>query len=650
MAFFLLIISLISQQIENKLMCNSLKLFGLVFWVQSLFVVQGQSNDSIDVELNKLRGDEYNEALQRIGFDIVAEDPDRSIELADKLMAAGSNERYQGLGYYIIGEACFYKELYKEALKNYKEAIPFLLSEKDSTKVSGIYSNIGLLYYYAANYDGALDYYGKSLEIDKLLMDSLGMAKSLQNMGLIFGECNKVDLHIDYLNQAKSIYENLDDKESVADLAFNLGVAYARNEEYKNAEDYYFSALKEYRALSDSSKIASVLNNIGCLLFRKNDYINANLYFSESEKIFSGIGDKAGLVHVYSGLGDVLAATDQKKKAILMYKKSEEINKEVGLLSVQKDNLYSLYKAYKSIGEYKNALPVLEDYYLLKDSIYNEAQLSKVLELEEKYLYQKSKNHVAELIARNRLYLILFVVVVFVVVLMLIYGVYYYRTKRLNEKQRLLKLEQKVLRTQMNPHFIFNSLSAIQSYILESKTFDAVDFLADFAGLMRLVLQCSQDEYITLKQEYEILEYYLNLQNRRFGDKINCQIIVDDNLDLSNVMIPPMLAQPFIENSFEHGELYKRENGSIVVRFEKKAKKLSYRIDDNGVGINNKNNSSDMDKKHKSLALKITRERLRLINHSYNTQRKVGLIVEDKSKYGEDGTRVEFSIPLVTLN
>ncbi len=627
----------------------SLALFLLVFLIRS--VTAAENMDSIKAELNKLSGDEKLEALYKYSYQTCISQPTFSKELSFELLKLSDKNqyRYKALAYFNLGEISFYQEQYDFALDNYKKAHPYLMLYNDSSLLSANYSNIGLINYYKANYSVAIENYENSLMIDKSRNDSLGVAKAYQNMGLVFGEWGNDDLRISYFKKALEIYKKIGDNISVADINLNLGVCASRNDDYKESNRYYKHALNVYAELNDSNRVASVMNNLACNYLKIKDYDMATEYFKKAVEVFDILNNKTGKIHALSGLGDAYALHGNKSKAIEFYKQCEGLNKEVGLLETQMDNLYSLYETYKDINQFKDALRVIEEYHYIKDSLFSEEQTNKMLELESKYIYQKSQNQVSELTAKNRLYLIVITIIFFLVMLAIAYWIFYFRTKRLEEKQRLLRLEQKVLRTQMNPHFIFNSLSVIQCYVLDNKTVDAVDFLADFAGLMRLVLQYSQEEFITLAQEKDILDYYINLQNRRFGDKISYKIIVDEKLDYTKTMIPPMLAQPFIENSFEHGELLKKKDANITVSFKKDGKTIAYCIEDNGVGVEesaiNKTNNA---KKHKSLALKITRERLKLINNKNNN--RVRLTVEDRKNYGLEGTRVVFTIPLREFN
>ena len=204
-------------------------------------------------------------------------------------------------------------------------------------------------------------------------------------------------------------------------------------------------------------------------------------------------------------------------------------------------------------------------------------------------------------------------------------------------------LEHKVLRTQMDPHFIFNAMSALQCYIMDDKPDEAIRFLSDFSALLRLVLQYSKDELIPISKEKKILEYYLSLQNKRFDNKIKFEINIDEQLLTSDAVIPPMLAQPFIENSLEHGGLMQFEDAKIWVSLQKVSNRVHLTIIDNGVGIE-KSLLKAKEHTHKSMATTITHERLKLLNS--NQKEKVDLSIQDLSHIGGRGTKVEFSIPL----
>ncbi len=237
-------------------------------------------------------------------------------------------------------------------------------------------------------------------------------------------------------------------------------------------------------------------------------------------------------------------------------------------------------------------------------------------------------------------------------VIILLWVIIRRREKRIKQNQKTNEMKQQLLRSQMNPHFIFNSLGAIQSFIFDNNPIDAGTYLADFSELMRLILENSRHELITLEKEIKTLEYYLELQQLRFEKKFEYQITIDKSLDTANILIPPMLAQPFIENSIEHGFNKLTFKGFILVSFRKKGDYIEFKFEDNGIGIDTsiKTKTLEGQSRHKSLATKITHDRIDMINKKSKQQLK--LEITDLKSIGDNssGTRVRFKIPLYYKN
>jgi sensor histidine kinase YesM len=236
-------------------------------------------------------------------------------------------------------------------------------------------------------------------------------------------------------------------------------------------------------------------------------------------------------------------------------------------------------------------------------------------------------------------------IVVATVVLVLIF-VGYYRRK---DKLKIVELEQRLLLSQMNPHFVFNSLTAIQSYIFRNDPYQAGKYLASFSKLVRLILENSRVEQITIGKEKETIEHYLNLQLMRFDSKFDFAIDISPDIDLEHHLIPPMLAQPFIENAIEHGIIHLNTKGRIVIRFLVEGNVLKLEVEDNGVGLEKSSEPEHNNrKKHQSLATRITKERLRNLRKVYGKLVKMEMInLSSGSTTSSQGTLVRFYIPLI---
>lgn len=223
-------------------------------------------------------------------------------------------------------------------------------------------------------------------------------------------------------------------------------------------------------------------------------------------------------------------------------------------------------------------------------------------------------------------------------------SIYFQRNKQFKLRENHLKLEQRLLRLQMNPHFLFNSLTAIQSFIFKNNPKEAGKYLSKFAKLMRLFLQNSREEFICLNREIDTLNYYMELQQLRFNNSFDYNITVSKNIDINLVKIPPMMTQPFIENAIEHGFKNIDYKGNINIDFNLRNSDMQISIQDNGWGIENIELKENLQKKHKSLATIITNERLKSFSNkksSYSLQIIDLKDITDK----KSGTKIVLNVP-----
>ncbi|OBQ57225.1 histidine kinase [Tamlana sp. s12] len=202
--------------------------------------------------------------------------------------------------------------------------------------------------------------------------------------------------------------------------------------------------------------------------------------------------------------------------------------------------------------------------------------------------------------------------------------------------ERIREMEMLALRSQMNPHFIFNSLNALKYLVMTSRNDDAVTYLDNFSILLRSILQNSTRDVITVEEELEILELYLSLEKSRIGDSFEYHIQLASKEALSQYTIPPLLLQPFVENAIWHGlSLSTKLEKRLLIKFDTKDT-LRITIEDNGVG---RKASGEIKKMHKSMGTNITQERMSLYNHINDS--KMHLKIEDLEKNGvAQGTRI----------
>ncbi|HXC06167.1 MAG TPA: two-component regulator propeller domain-containing protein [Bacteroidia bacterium] len=227
-----------------------------------------------------------------------------------------------------------------------------------------------------------------------------------------------------------------------------------------------------------------------------------------------------------------------------------------------------------------------------------------------------------------------------------------YRIQRIKTdeqlKARVAKHELKALRSQMNPHFIFNSLNSIQHFIIHHDETSASKYLNTFAKLIRTILNNSEKATATIGEEIDSLRLYLQLESLRFENKFEYEIILDPELDLEYHEIPTMLIQPYAENAILHGLLPKRSGGKLEIKVAQIENRIVCSITDNGIGRKKamEQKEASLRKTHKSFGMKITQDRLELLNFLNKSSLNVRITDLYEPTGEAAGTRVEIYIPL----
>lgn len=265
----------------------------------------------------------------------------------------------------------------------------------------------------------------------------------------------------------------------------------------------------------------------------------------------------------------------------------------------------------------------------------------KLIEQQQARLLEEQKEKERIAFQKDRQVIIGIAIGILIIMIVLIVAIRL-RAQRSKQKQREAEMSQSLLRSQMNPHFVFNAMSVIQSYIYANDPEKSSRFLVNFSRLMRLILENSPKEMIPLELEFEILDKYLNTQKMRFEDRFTYELNFDEELLFSKALIPPMIAQPFVENAIEHGQLHTVKGGLITVSVNKLDNLLEIIVQDNGVGRKKASKTKKI-KGHKSMAIDITRERIANLNRKYKVN---GLVEITDAMTNERGTKVRILLPL----
>jgi len=611
---------------------------------------------------------------------------DLALNLAKKLnYLKGTAASYDILGVYFQNKGEYHKadSLYRISLNIRKE-----LNNQELIAVS--YNNLGVLNRKKGSYPDAKEYFLKTLEIHKKYNDTLYLSRAYNNLGLLMDNVGKYEKAVEYHLQSLAMREQLGNQQAIASSYNNLGIVYISLKNYDKAQEYlqksliikkeigtksqlqsayinlgnvkyyqkkYDEALNLYekslniaKQMGDKRNIAALLANMSYIAHKKGDIQKAVSYNLESIKILKEIGNISQLCNSYIDLSHSLYYLKEYNKAYDYAIKAKNITKENNDLPSLKVTLDLLYKIKFAQKDYILADKYLNEYIVIKDSIFNQKSNNRILELQTKYDTEKKEQAFIDLSKqkeitelKNKQYLYFLYILLILFSASVIVGLLLLRHSKLEAKQKAIELEQRLLRLQMNPHFIFNSLSAIQEYILNNNPIEASSYLSDFAKLMRAILTNSADNFITLEKEIETVDAYLKLQHLRLSDRFDYKIDITDNIDSEDILVPPMLLQPFIENSIVHGfGKQLKDKIFIEVSFEKDNDFLIIKTQDNGIGRKN----SDNNKEHKSMSVSITNQRIKLLSEKYNTEINFEIIDLKTSDNQPAGTLVQFKIPI----
>lgn len=432
------------------------------------------------------------------------------------------------------------------------------------------------------------------------------------------------------------------------DISFMLA---SRADDYDKMMLYNVKARNLARSIGDSLAIARSYDNLSQVYARQGQFEKG----IESSRIFVDYLKKTNNLraYAYNNLATSFIRNNQLDSAIHYYREAiafAKKNKEGEGPSYYK----GLIEAYKKKGAYAEAMKAADYAFSVEIDNIKQIEAVKVAEIHAKYETEKKDRNIAELSSRNALnekvirqqrWTLALASLVFIGILLFFYIIH--RQYRLKEKNKLLQsensrlnMEQKLLQAQLNPHFIFNSIANLQSLVASGDTKESVRYLSAFSGLLRSVLEQSRRDFISLEEEVTSLKNYLQLQQMRFAGIFDYQVAVADDLYPENILIPPMLVQPFVENAIEHGFRNIQYKGILRVSFRAENNQMLILVDDNGKGITSKEEGQQ---KKRSLAGIILKERLEALFKSSGQNAKFE--IENKENNGTHGVTVRIVIP-----
>ncbi|MFK7799729.1 MAG: histidine kinase [Aureispira sp.] len=632
--------------------------------VQQLRAQPQQQIDSLLLKMEEAVDsfDKGNYAYQ-VGYAYMSTEPEKGLaytKLAlaltprDSVVALAQNYNMVGVTYAQL----FSKDSMDVAIEYFKEALRIFKNNGLTKHVGNSHLNIAQAYMLIKNIELALENLYKAQEIFESINDT-------QNLGAVYNVLAHINLQQeDYergLKHAKRYQVILQqqieldssvfrDQPNVIPIAwYNLGLAYLKVRSLDSAAYYLKQSLKYFEALEYKNFIAKASNSLADVYIFKEELEKARPYLQRAIELEGHFNSKKKRLHVKNSLANLYHYSKEYDKSIVLHQEILEVSEEENYLDMQLMALQALSESYQEKGAYQKAYEMLRLALPLKDSVFNTDREQVIEDLEVKYAteYETEKKErenimlnqeldIQTLKATNReqmiygiLGLLFLIIVIFILVI---------RQNRLEGTRRMQQLNYRLLLNQMSPHFIFNALTAIQSFVYRNDPRKAGKYLSSFAKLMRAILENSRTEYIPLVKELKWLDNYLHLQALRFNNKFEYKVEVDEELDIDGVLLPPMLTQPFIENAIEHGIKELEIQGLLTIQFKLEEEQLVVYITDNGVGFDTSNpKKSD----HVSLATKITKERLSFLNQGNNHKIDFNIASAPNA-----GTTVFFSIPV----
>ncbi|NLR67791.1 histidine kinase [Chitinophaga varians] len=550
---------------------------------------------------------------------------------------------------------------------------------------SGYYYYLeGMHYWYADSNQAAISSFTRMLPVKPTDTSQLADLVILQQLGLLqIRLASKIDdstftrlFHLIALAEKYQYAGSWRVYDLAAEIYFRFG-------DYDKAETYAAMARDSYPAADDYFRLSLFMEERSRIYERRHQYRQALQYQDSALQYALQQPDTVRLATVYSALGVLYEKTGDKPRGHALMEKAFNIKEKINKVSFQEYINYGqlhqekkdyplalqylhkalekarqannngnmsvafngIYQVYYDKGDYKNAVRYLDSAAETALAEQEDRQLRKIVEIQALNELKVQQHKTQDLsrqynnqaiIARQQQVILLIIIILLVLGLLITFLLI--RQRKLVTQKMSIELEQRLLRSQMEPHFIFNTLSVLQSFIRRDEKEKSVKYLNKFARLLRLNLENSRHNLVRLQQETEALENYLSLQAVRFDNLFGYTIHDIPSEESSGICIPPMLLQPFVENAIQHGMRNIAHRGHIAITLQLQGDLLHCVIEDNGQGLQPAKN-----KEKNSLSSIITQERLKIL--SIQTGKLASLTITDKAGEGRTGVRVTLIIP-----
>jgi tetratricopeptide (TPR) repeat protein len=563
--------------------------------------------------------------------------PIESLERFDSAIvyARRANDKYlEASGLLGAGQARWYRSNFRGGIDTVNKAIAIFRTLHTSngeiryqlTTSLRIVSNI---YHAVGDYENAFNAASESLELNR--DDKQNRTLSLIQMGALYRSMHDYGTALVYFHQV----EELDPRPlsyEYRELNTQMGLLYSDRKVFDSALYHY------RRALPGHPLPTNVNLRIGECYLLQGKFDTAYAYLNKvynEEKI---IHDLPILIPAMMGMSRIYIHRDQIDSSLLLAREAYEMANQGGVRQDKRDASLLLASIYEKMNNSGLALSFYKQYVALKDSILSDQFKGQLYSFKRR---SDDAAHDSEVHFLRSVLLVIVIVAVFVFLVLILR----HKNEKLRLKQRSTNLEMQAIRAQMNPHFIFNCLTAINHFILNNDTGKASDYLTRFSRLIRLVLINSEKATVTLEEELTLTKLYLEMEQLRFVNSFDYEIHYDAAIQPSMVIVPSFILQPFCENAIWHGLLHKEGKGKLIIDLAMDGKVMYCTITDNGIGQAKAAamKVTSIEKKN-SFGLKLTADRLAIFNGQRG--RSGSFVIEDvlDASGSAGGTRVILKI------
>lgn len=522
-------------------------------------------------------------AIQHMAWHIMFTNPDSGAVLA-KMELDFAEKRgdkwWQGKALNVIGTTYNLKGDYAAALAGYQKALVAMteatgVGVADQRRgIAAICSNMGLIYRSMGDGPKALEYFQKDLALQEERGDQEGVANAYNNIGNVYDDQSNNARALEYYQKGLALQVVLNDELGIATSYNNIGNVYLSQGAHDKALEFYNKSLDLRQKLQDQRGIAIALANIG-LVYQEMDQPRLSVgYVWKSIDILERIGQNPELATSYYSLGFLYANQKEYEKALQLCKKSLLLSREINAVKTERDACDCLYQAYKAKGQHELALTYHEQYLTLNDSLQKDATSQRLEQMEFarqvlldsigkeeekqeiKLSYQSALNQKTESLNAALIAGIIFLLLALALLIRMLY--FQKKSERLQNQAQQLEKQQLIskidlLRTQVNPHFLFNSLSILSSLVHVNADLSE-QFIEQLSRLYRYILEQKDRQVVSLRTELDFLESYVFLLKIRFEEKFELQVHLEE-ADTDRYKIVPLTLQLLLENAVKHNQM-----------------------------------------------------------------------------------------------